>query len=172
MAAKASFFPYVAAAPAEEQPSLKNEAAALRKGLADKAKQTEATAAQRRTLDARREEQVVARHESRKAERAAATRQAVHATRVALAKHVETARFAAEAEAERCATNDAAAASKQRERADAALEKRRIAFTKAVEKAKKRAADVAQVWARRDRRTNERLRDMRVLPPPKAAAAA
>ena len=34
-------------------------------------------------------------------ERAAATRQAVHATRVALAKRVETARFAAEAAAER-----------------------------------------------------------------------
>ena len=51
-----------------------------------KAKRDAATAAQRRTLDARRDEQVVARRESRKAERAAATRQAVHATRVALAK--------------------------------------------------------------------------------------
>ena len=61
MAAKASFFPYAAAAPAEAQPPLKNEAAALRKTLADKAKRDEATAAQRRTLDARREEQVVAR---------------------------------------------------------------------------------------------------------------
>ena len=61
MAAKASFFPYVAAAPTEEQLPLKDEAAALRKSLADKAKHNEATAAQRRTLDARREEQVVAR---------------------------------------------------------------------------------------------------------------
>ena len=170
MAAKASFFPYVAAAPAEAQTPLKNDAAALRKSLADKAKSHEATAAQRRVLDARRSEKVQARSESRKAERAAATRQAVHATRVALAKRVETARFAAEAEAERCAENDAAAASKQRERADAALDKRRVEFKKAVDKAKKRAADVAQVWARRDRRTNDRLRDMRVLPA-KAAAA-
>ena len=95
-AAKASFFPYVAAAPAAAQAPLKDEAAALRKTLADKAKQAEATAVQRRTLDARREEQVLARRESRKAERAAATRQAVHATRVALAKRVETARFAAD----------------------------------------------------------------------------
>ena len=108
MAAKASFFPYVAAAPAETQASLKDEAAALRKTLADKAKHNEETAAQRRTLDARRDEQVVARRESRKAERAAATRQAVHATRVALAKRVETARFAAEAAAERGASADAA----------------------------------------------------------------
>jgi len=169
MAAKASFFPYVAA-PAEEQPSLKNEAAALRKSLADKAKHTEETAAQRRVLDARRSEKVVARRESRKAERAAATRQAVHATRVALAKRVETARFAAEAAAERCASADAAAASKQRERSDAALEKRRAEFKRSVEKARKRVADVAQVWERRDRRTNDRLRDMRVLPA-KAAAA-
>ena len=81
MAAKASFFPYAAAAPAEAQRPLKNEAAALRETLADKAKSDEATAAQRRTLDARRDEQVVAKRESRKAERAAATRQAVHATR-------------------------------------------------------------------------------------------
>ena len=163
MAAKASFFPYVAAAPAEAQAPLKQEATALRKSLADKAKQTEATAAQRRTLDARREAQTVARRESRKAERAAATRQAVHATRVELAKRVETARFAAEAEAERGASADAAAASKQRARADAALERRRTEFKRSVEKARKRAADVAQVWARRDRRTNDRLRDMRVL---------
>ena len=170
MAAKASFFPYVAAAPAEAQTPLKSEAAALRKKLADKAKHTEETAAQRRVLDARRSEKVVARRESRKAERAAATRQAVHATRVALATRVETARFAAEAAAERCAENDAAAASKQRERSDAALEKRRRESKKAVEKAKKRFDDVAQVWARRDRRTNDRLRDMRVLPA-KAAAA-
>ena len=170
MAAKASFFPYVAAAPAEEQPSLNDEAAALRKGLADKSKRDEATAAQRRTLDVRREEQVLARSESRKAERAAATRQAVHATRVALAKRVETARFAADAAAERGAENDAAAASRAQERADAALEKRRAAFKRSVEKARKRTADVAQVWARRDRRTNDRLRDMRLLPA-KAAAA-
>ena len=170
MAAKASFFPYVAAAPAEAGAPLKQEAAALRKSLADKAKQTEATAAQHRTLDARREEQVVARSESRKAERAAATRQAVHATRVALAKRVETARFAAEAAAERCAENDAAVASRAQERSDAALDKRRVEFKKAVETAKKRFDDVAQVWARRDRRTNDRLRDMRVLPA-KAAAA-
>ena len=170
MAAKASFFPYVAAAPAETQASLKDEAAALRKTLADKAKHNEETAAQRRTLDARREEQVVAKRESRKAERAAATRQAVHATRVALAKNVETARFAAEAAAERCARADADAASKQRERSDAALEKRRAEFKRSVEKAKKRVAAVAQVWERRDRRTNDRLRDMRVLPA-KAAAA-
>ena len=169
-AAKASFFPYVAAAPAEAGAQLKDEAATLRKTLADKAKQNEATAAQRRTLDARREEQVVARRESRKAERAAATRQAVDATRVALATRVEKARFAAEAAAERCATNDAAAASKQRERSDAALEKRRAEFKRSVEKAKKRVAAVAQVWERRDRRTNDRLRDMRVLPA-KAAAA-
>ena len=170
MAAKASFFPYVAAVPAEAQAPLKQEAAALRSRLADKAKHNEETAAQRRTLDARREEQVVARSESRKAERAATTRQAVHATRVELAKRVETARFAAEAAAERCAETDAAAASKQRARADAAIEKRRAEFKKAVEKAKKRFDDVAQVWARRDRRTNDRLRDMRVLPA-KAAAA-
>jgi hypothetical protein len=163
MAAKASFFPYVAAAPAEAQPPLKNEAAALRKSLADKAKHNEATAAQRRTLDARRGEKIQARRESRKAERVAATRQAVHATRVALAKRVETARFAAEAAAERCATADAAAASRAQERADAALERRRTEFKKAVEKAKKRFDDVAQVWARRDRRTNDRLRDQRVL---------
>ena len=65
-AAKASFFPYFAAAPAEAKAPLKDEAAALRKSLADKAKRDEATAAQRRTLDARREEQVVARRESRK----------------------------------------------------------------------------------------------------------
>ena len=170
MAAKATFFPYEAAAPAEAQAPLKQEAAALRKSLADKAKSHEATTAQRRVLDARRSEKVQARSESRKAERAAATRQAVHATRVALAKRVETARFAAEAEAERCAENDAAAASKQRERSDAALEKRRADFKRSVEKARKRTADVAQVWARRDRRTNDRLRDMRVLPA-KAAAA-
>lgn len=170
MAAKASFFPYVAAAPAEEQPSLKNEAAALRKSLADKAKQTEETAATRRTLDARREEQVVAKRESHKAERAAATRQAVQATRVALAKRVETARFAAEAAAERSSSADAAAASRAQERADAALDKRRAEFKRSVEKAKKRVADVAQVWDRRDRRTNDRLRDMRVLPA-KAAAS-
>ena len=168
--AKASFFPYVAAAPAEPQAPLKDEAAALRKSLADKSKRDEATAATRRTLDARREAQTVARRESRKAERAAATRQAVHATRVALAKRVETARFAAEAAAERCASADAAAASKQRERSDAALEKRRAEFKRSVEKARKRTADVAQVWARRDRRTNDRLRDMRVLAA-KAAAA-
>ena len=87
-----------------------------------------------------------------------------------LAKRVETSRFAAEAAAERCARADADAASKQRERSDAALEKRRAEFKKAVEKAKKRVDDVAQVWARRDRRTNDRLRDMRVLPA-KAAAA-
>ena len=161
--AKASFFPYIAAAPAEAQPPLKDEAAALRKTLADKAKQTEATAAQRRVLDARRSEKVQARSESRKAERAAATRQAVHATRVALATRVETARFAAEAAAERCAGADAAAASRAQERADAALETRRAEFKRSVEKAKKRTADVAQVWARRDRRTNDRLRDMRVL---------
>ena len=170
MAAKASFFPYVAAAPAEEQPPLKNEAAALRKSLADKAKNDEATAAQRRTLDVQRDKQVVAKRESRKAERAAATRQAVHATRVALAKRVETTRFAAEAAAERSFSADAAAASRAQERSDAALDKRRVEFKKAVEKAKKRAADVSQVWARRDRRTNDRLRDMRVLPA-KAAAA-
>ena len=163
MAAKASFFPYVAAAPAEAQPPLKQEAAALRQRLADQAKQRSETDAQRRVLDVRRDEQVAARRESRKAERAAATRQAVHATRVALAKRIETARFAAEAAAERCARADADAASKQRERADAALEKRRAEFKKAVEKAKKRFDDVAQVWARRDRRTNDRLRDMRVL---------
>ena len=163
MAAKASFFPYVAAAPAEAGAQLKDEAAALRSTLAEKAKHNEATAAQRRTLDARRDEQVVAKRESRKAERAAATRQAVHATRLALAKNVETARFAAEAEAERCASADAAAASRAQERSDAALEKRRREFKKAVEKAKKRFDDVAQVWARRDRRTNDRLRDMRVL---------
>ena len=163
MAAKASFFPYVAAAPAEEQPSLKDEAAALRKTLADKAKHGEETAAQRRVLDARRSEKVQARSESRKAERAAATRQAVHATRVALAKRVETARFAAEAATERCASADAETAARQRERADAALAKRRDAFKRSVEKAKKRVADVAQVWERRDRRTNDRLRDMRVL---------
>ena len=169
-AAKASFFPYEAAAPAEPQAPLKDEAAALRKSLADKAKHDEETAAQRRVLEARRSEKVQARSESRKAERAAATRQAVHATRVALAKRVETARFAAEAAAERCARADADAASKQRERADAALEKRRAAFKSSVEKARKRTADVAQVWARRDRRTNDRLRDMRVLPA-KAAAA-
>ena len=66
MAAKASFFPYVAAAPAEAQAPLKQEAAALRKTLADKAKQTEETAAQRRTLDARREAQTVARREARR----------------------------------------------------------------------------------------------------------
>ena len=168
--AKASFFPYVAAAPAEAQSPLKDEAAALRKSLADKAKQTEETAAQRRVLDARRSEKGQERSESRKAERAAATRQAVHATRLALAKNVETARFAAEAEAERCAENDAAAASKQRERSDAALEKRRAEFKRSVEKAKKRVAAVAQVWERRDRRTNDRLRDMRVLPA-KAAAS-
>ena len=71
----------------------------MRKSLADKSKRDEATAAQRRTLDARRDEQVVAKRELRKAERAAATRQAVHATRVELAKRVETARFAAEAAA-------------------------------------------------------------------------
>ena len=88
MAAKASFFPYVAAAPAEEQPSLKDAAAALRKTLADKAKRNEETAAQRRTLDVQRDKQVVAKRESRKAERAAATRQAVHATRLALAKNM------------------------------------------------------------------------------------
>ena len=170
MAAKASFFPYVAAAPAEAGAPLKQEAAALRKSLADKAKHTEETAAQRRTLDARREAQVAARRESREAERAAATRQAVQATRVALAKRVETARFAAEAAAERCAKNDAALASRAQERADAALDKRRVEFKKAVETAKKRFDDVAQVWARRDRRTNDRLRDMRVLPA-KAAAA-
>ena len=169
MAAKASFFPYVAA-PAEAQAPLKDEATALRTTLADKAKQSEATAAQRRTLDAQRDKQVVAKRESRKAERAAATRQAVHATRVALAKRVETARFAAEAEAERCAESDADAAARQRERSDAALEKRRAEFKRSVEKAKKRFADVAQVWARRDRRTNDRLRDMRLLPA-KAAAA-
>ena len=168
--AKASFFPYVAAAPAEAGAPLKQEAAALRKTLADKAKQTEATAAQRRTLDARREEQVVAKRDSRKAERAAATRQAVHATRVALAKRVETARFAAEAAAERCAENDAAVASRAQERSDAALEKRRADFKRSVEKAKKRVAAVTQVWERRDRRTNDRLRDMRLLPA-KAAAA-
>ena len=162
-AAKASFFPYLAAAPAEPQAPLKDEAAALRKTLADKAKHDEETAAQRRVLEARRSEKVQARSESRKAERAAATRQAVHATRVVLAKRVETARFAAEAAAERCALNDAAAASKQRERSDAALEKRRAEFKRSVEKARKRTADVAQVWARRDRRTNDRLRDMRVL---------
>ena len=170
MAAKASFFPYVAAAQAEAQAPLKDEAAALRKSLADKSKRDEATAETRRTLDARREAQVAARRESRQAERAAATRQAVHATRVALAKRVETARFAAEAAAERCAENDAAAASKQRERSDAALEKRRAEFKRSVEKAKKRVAAVTQVWERRDRRTNDRLRDMRVLPA-KAAAA-
>ena len=170
MAAKASFFPYVAAAPAEAQEPLKNEAAALRKSLADKAKQTEETAAQRRTLDVQRDKQVVAKRESRKAERAAATRQAVHATRVALAKRTETARFAAEAAAERGASADAAAASRAQERSDAALEKRRAEFKRSVEKARKRTADVAQVWARRDRRTNDRLRDMRVLPA-KAAAA-
>ena len=163
MAAKASFFPYVAAAPAEAQAPLKDEAAALRKSLADKAKHDEATAAQRRTLDARREEQVVARRESRKAERAAATRQTVHATRVALAKRVETARFAAEAAAERCASADADTAARQRERFEAALEKRRAEVKRSVEKAKKRVDDVAQVWARRDRRTNDRLRDQRVL---------
>jgi len=163
MAAKASFFPYVAAAPAEEQPPLKNEAAALRKSLADKAKQTEETAAQRRVLDARRSEKGQERSESRKAERAAATRQSVHATRVALAKHVETARFAAEAAAERSASADAAAASRAQERSDAALEKRRAEFKMSVEKARKRTADLAQVWARRDRRTNDRLRDQRVL---------
>ena len=162
-AAKASFFPYVATAPAEAQAPLKNEAAALRKSLADKAKHNEETAAQRRVLEARRSEKVQARSESRKAERAAATRQAVHATRVALAKRVETARFAAEAAAERCASADAVAASKQRERSDAALEKRRTEFKRSVEKAKKRVAAVAQVWERRDRRTNDRLRDMRVL---------
>ena len=170
MAAKASFFPYVAAAPAEAGAPLKQEAAALRRTLADKAKRNEETAAQRQTLDARRDEQVVARRESRKAERAAATRQAVHATRVALAKRVETTRFATEAAAERCAENDAAAASRAQERADAALEKRRAEFKRSVEKARKRVADVAQVWDRRDRRTNDRLRDMRVLPA-KAAAA-
>ena len=168
--AKASFFPYVAAAPAEPQAPLKDEAAALRKSLADKSKRDEATAATRRTLDARREAQTVARRESRKAERAAATRQSVHATRVALAKRIETARFAAEAAAERCASADAAAASRAQERSDAALEKRRAEFKRSVEKARKRTADVAQVWARRDRRTNDRLRDMRVLPA-KAAAA-
>ena len=168
--AKATFFPYAAAAPAEEQPPLKNEAAALRKSLADKSKRDEATAETRRTLDVRREAQTVARRESRKAERAAATRQAVHATRVALAKRVETARFAAEVAAERCARADADAASRAQERADAALEKRRVEFKRSVEKARKRTADVAQVWARRDRRTNDRLRDMRVLPA-KAAAA-
>ena len=162
-AAKASFFPYVAAAPAEAQSPLKDEAAALRKSLADKAKQTEETAAQRRVLDARRSEKGQERSESRKAERAAATRQAVHATRVALAKRTETARFAAEAAAERGASADAAAASRAQERSDAALDKRRVEFKKAVETAKKRFDDVAQVWARRDRRTNDRLRDMRVL---------
>ena len=170
MAAKASFFPYVAAAPAEAQPPLKQEAAALRQRLADQAKQRSETDAQRRVLDVRRDEQVAARRESRKAERAAATRQAVHATRLALAKRVETARFAAEATAERCASADAAAASRAQERSDAALEKRRAEFKRSVEKARKRTADVAQVWARRDRRTNDRLRDMRVLPA-KAAAA-
>ncbi len=163
MAAKASFFPYVAAAQVEAQAPLKQEAAALRQRLTDQAKKTEETAAPRRVLDTRREAQIAARRESRKAERAAATRQAVHATRVALAKRVETARFAAEAAAERCAEKDAAAASKQRERSDAALEKRRAEFKRSVEKAKKRVAAVAQVWERRDRRTNDRLRDMRVL---------
>ena len=76
---------------------------------------------------------------------------------MALAKRVETARFAAEAAAERCAENDAAAASKQRERSDAALDKRRAEFKRSVEKAKKRFDDVAQV-GRRDRRTNDRPR--------------
>ena len=170
MAAKASFFPYVAPADAEAQAPLKDEAAALRKTLADKAKHDEATAAQRRVLDARRSEKVQARSDSRKAERAAATREAVDTTRVALAKRVETARFATEAAAERGATADAAAASRAQERSDAALEKRRAEFKRSVEKAKKRFADVAQVWARRDRRTNDRLRDMRVLPA-KATAA-
>ena len=162
-AAKASFFPYSPAAPAAAQASLKDEAASLRKSLADKAKRDEATAAQRRTLDAQRDKQVVAKREARKAERAAATRQAVHATRVALAKRVETAHFAAEAAAERGASADAAAASRAQERADAALEKRRAEFKRSVEKAKKRIAAVAQVWARRDRRTNDRLREQRVL---------
>ena len=77
---------------------------------------------------------------------------------------------ATEAAAERGATADAAAASRAQERSDAALEKRRAEFKRLVEKAKKRFDDVAQVWARRDRRTNDRLRDMRVLPA-KAAAA-
>ena len=104
------------------------------------------------------------------ANRAVSTRFA-SATRVALAKRVETARFAAEATAERCAATDAAAASRAQERADAALDKRRVEFKKAVEKAKKRSDDVAQVWARRDRRTNDRLQDMRVLPAKAAAAA-
>ena len=90
---------------------------------------------------------------------------------MALAKRVETARFAAEAAAERRASADATTASKQRERADAALEKRRAEFKRSVEKAKKRVAAVAQVWERRDRRTNDRLRDMRVLPAKAAAAA-
>ena len=115
------------------------------------------------------EQEGEAQSESRKAERAAATRQAVHATRVELATRVEKARFAAEAAAERGASADADAAARQQERSDAALEKRRAEFKKAVEKAKKRFDDVAQVWARRDRRTNDRLRDMRVLPA-KAAA--
>ena len=82
---------------------------------------------------------------------------------MALAKRVETARFAAEATAKRCASADAAAASRAQERSDAALEKRRAEFKRSVEKAKKRVAAVAQVWERRDRRTNDRLRDMRVL---------
>ena len=89
---------------------------------------------------------------------------------MALATRVEKARFAAEAAAERGASAEAAAASRAQERSDAAMTKRRAEFKRSVEKAKKRVAAVAQVWERRDRRTNDRLRDMRALPA-KAAAA-
>lgn len=167
--AKASFFPYVAAEAAAAQAPLKDEAAALRKSLADKAKQNEETAGRRQVLEARREEQVLVRRKSRATERAAATRSAVATARSAEAARAEAAKSTAEAATQRCADADAAAASRVQERSDAALEKRRAEFQKAVAKAQKRAADVAQVWERRDRRTNERLRDMRVLPA-KAAA--
>ena len=119
MAAKASFFPYAAAAPAAAQTPLKNEAAALRKTLADKAKRRrgDSSAAPRWTPVARS-------RSSRGAQRArpsTAPRRAKPSTLRAWRWRsvVETARFAAEARAS-CASADAAAASRAQERSDAA----------------------------------------------------
>ena len=138
---------------------LKQEAAALRKSLADKSTRDEATAAraERWTRGARR-------RPSRGASRArpsAPPRRARPSTRRAWRSRSAWKRRASPPRPRpaRCATTPptrlrAQRAGRRRPR------KRRAEFKRSVEKAKKRAADVAQVWERRDRRTNDRLRDI------------